>query len=257
MDSQTAAEYSPWEEWKPEDYLNEYYVDVESDEFYLLEFLVEIAPKLPPVSVALDYGCGPTLHRLFPLVPYVGEIHLAEYLSANRDAIRLWLEERAGAHDWTPHTKETLRLEGDPSPSADAVRERESQTRRKITELMPTDAYQNDPLGPERRGFYPLVTTHYCADGATDNLETWKQFMRNIASLVKPGGIFISSSIVAADRYKVGERWYPSPQVTEVDVAAWMRAEGFYNLDLRVRNVDDRGEKGYEGVLFAMATKRG
>jgi hypothetical protein len=248
--------YAPWEEWDPKDYLDEYYQEVEPDEFYLMEFLVEVAGKLPPVGLVLDYGCGPTVHRLFPLVPKAREIHLAEYLPANREAVRRWKAGAENAHDWTPFLKETLRLEGYSSPLSEAVRAREDETRRRVTEIFPTDASLEDPLGPERRGCYPMVTTHYCADGATDNLETWKRFMRNIAGLVEPGGIFITSSIIASDRYKVGSRWYPSPGVTERDVLDLLETEGFIDVDLRAKRVSDRGHQGYEGVMFAIGSRR-
>ena len=48
----------------------------------------------------------------FALVPKAAEIHLAEYLPANRAEAERWLRGDADAHDWRAFTRETLRLEG-------------------------------------------------------------------------------------------------------------------------------------------------
>jgi len=251
------AGYAPWSEWKPEEYLSEYYAELMADEGFAMEFLVESLQRVPPAAVALDFGCGPTVHHLFPLVPKVQEIHLAEYLPANRAEVERWLTCNAGAHDWEVFSRETLRLEGTSAPTGRATREREEQTRERVTAVLAGDAGEPDPLGPDRRAFYPLVTTHYCAEGATNSKETWALYMRNIAGLVRPNGVLILSACGAADFYCVGDRHFPCAGVTGVDVLGWLSQNGFGDIDLRVRQVADHSEQGYGSVIFACATKQG
>jgi hypothetical protein len=249
--------FAGWDEWQPAEYLREYYRDVEADERFLLEFLVEVAREIPPVSVALDFGCGPTVHRLFPLVPRVDEFHLAEYLPLNRGAVAGWVAADTEAHDWSPFARETLLLEGDLDPSDTRVVLREQATRERIREIVAADAGEIDPLGRERRAFYPLVTTHYCADSATDDRETWGRYMRNIAGLVRPGGHFIVSALGGSSRYRVGSSWFPGASVTARDVQGFLEAAGFSGIDLRERAVPDRTDQGYGSVIFARAVKAG
>jgi hypothetical protein len=45
-----------------------------------------------PVPVALEFGCGPTVHHAFPLVNVAGEVHMAEFLASNRAQIEKWLQ---------------------------------------------------------------------------------------------------------------------------------------------------------------------
>jgi SAM-dependent methyltransferase len=253
--SSLTPEFAGWSEWRPEAYLQEYYRDVEADERFLLEFLVEVMREIPPAPVALDFGCGPTVHRLFPLVPRVEAFHLAEYLPANRAAVAGWVAARPAAHDWSPFARETLRIEGDPDPSETAVRGREQAARARIGPVLAADAGEIDPLGPERRGFYPLVTSHYCADSATDDKETWRQYMRNIAGLVRPGGQFILSALGGSPGYRVGSHWFPGAAINELDIRACLEVAGFSSIDLRERAVPDRAEQGYRSVIFAWAIK--
>ncbi len=248
--------YSDWSEWRPGDYLAEYYAEVMPDERFAMEFLVESLREVDEVPVALDFGCGPTAHHLFPLVPKAQEIHLAEYLAANREEVERWITGALNAFSWREFALETLRLEGLLEPSTHAAAQREKLTRSRITRVLPGDAGETDPLGADMRGFYPLVTTHYCAEGATNSKSTWERYMRNICSLVAPGGMIILSACGAADFYMVGERRFPCAGVTAQDILGSLSDNGFGNIDLRVRQVPDHSEQGYSSVLFTRAEKQ-
>src|SRR5688572_19274694 len=98
-------EYAPWSDWQAESYLEEYYSSVMPDEAFAMEFLVDSMRQVPDVSVALDFGCGPTVHHLFPIVEKTAEIHLAEYLEGNRLEVERWLD-GTSQHDWLPFALE-------------------------------------------------------------------------------------------------------------------------------------------------------
>jgi hypothetical protein len=225
------------------------------DERYAMEFLVESLRRLPAVPVALDFGCGPTVHHLFPLVPKVGEFHVAEYLPGNRDQVEKWVAGRESGHDWSAFALETLRVEGRSAPTTEEADARQQETRARVTQILPGDAGETDPLGPERRGFYPLVTSHYCAEGATNDKQTWALYMRNFADLVAPGGTLILSACGAADFYCVGDHKFPCAGVTAQDVIECLTENKFGDMDVRIRQVADHSDQGYSSVIFACATK--
>lgn len=248
-------DYSPWSEWRAADYLSEYYSEVMPDEQFALAFLQESLERLPEVPVALDYGCGPTVHHAVALVGKAREIHLTDYLDDNLAAVRAWLDCAEEAHDWSPFTRHILRTQGIAEPSPGQLAAIEQQARERITRLIQSDAGDVDPLGPVMRGSYPLVTTHYCAEGATNDKQTWALYMRNICSLVKPGGTLIVSACGAADYYAVGKNVFPCAGVTGCDLLSCLQGNGFRDIDLRVRAVPDHSTQGYGSVIFASAVK--
>jgi len=104
--------YAPWNDWRAADYLDKYYAEIMPDEQHALSFLCEWVERLGQVTVALDYGCGPTIHHAVALVPKAREIYLADYLQGNLDEARTWLDGAEDAHDWSAFTRHILQLEG-------------------------------------------------------------------------------------------------------------------------------------------------
>ena len=201
---------SPWDSWSPQEYLADYYRFVEPDEIETIRFISQVSRRLKEPANTLVFGCGPTLHHVFPIAPFASEIHLADYLPRNLDEIRAWIERRAPYHDWSAFVRYTLQCEGVAEPSHDDISSREEMVRRKITRLFQADAGDFDPLGCDGRQSYPVVVSCYCADSATDNKDTWRRYMANISSMVTEEGFFVTAALREANYYKVGERFFPS-----------------------------------------------
>jgi len=79
--------------------------------------------------------------------------------------------------------------------------------------------------------------------------------MKNLASLVSPGGSLITSTCGAADFYKVGSRHFPCSGVTAREVLESLTALGFRDIDLRIRSTPAHTHQGYASVVFAKAIK--
>jgi NNMT/PNMT/TEMT family protein len=254
MSASAAIEYSSFEDWDATDYLSEYYSEILEDERHALRFLADSLRGLPVVDRALDAGCGPCVHHCFPLVPYAREIHCADFVAGNREAIARWIEQRPGAHDWRRFAAQSLVCEGGDA-GAEAVARRETETRARITRVMPVDVRAADPLGPDARAAYPLVTSHYCAEAISTDKAVFRANMKNLASMVAPGGMLITSACGAADFYKVGTRTFPCSGVTAQEVLSSLVVLGFRDIDLRIRSTPSHAEQGYASVVFARATK--
>lgn len=245
---------SEFSDWNAGDYLREYYGEVMDDERHALAFLVEAVRDLPRVSRALDIGCGPCVHHGFALVPRADEIHLADFVAGNLEEIERWRARRPGAHDWSAFTAETLAREG-VLPTADAIARREDETRARLTRIVRADVRAADPMGPEARASYPLVTSHYCAEAISTEKSVFHSNVANLGSLVEPGGTLVLSTCGAADSYKVGERRFPCSGVTPTDVLSALVAVGFRDVDLRVRSTPAHTAQGYASVIFARAAR--
>jgi len=244
--------------WHPSHYLEEYYTAVENDEQATIAFLVEAADRLGAVSELLEFGCGPTVHHLFPFADRVNEIHVADYLPCNLDAVRRWVRRQQGAHDWSAFARYALRCELGRTPTRVEVESRENLTRQRITGLVHADARNSTPIVDEHaRHRYGAVLCCFCPDSITADRDEWRRCMLNIASLVAPGGWFVLAALRATQAYRVGEARFPSAGVTEHDVAAALAEAGYLAGTTMVtvaQAPDDRGY-GFSAVTLAMGRR--
>jgi hypothetical protein len=245
--------------WHPEDYLKQYYVTdtIPADELGIYNLLISyLQTEAPHFATALDFGCGPTLHHIIPLIPYTEELHLADYVTANLAAIQQWLRGETRAHNWDVYIKGVLQLEGIAQPSLTDLERRKAQMRCKVRRLKHGNLHWPHPLMDGST--YPLVVSCYCADSATHSKVQWRLFMRNLFNLVEPGGTLILSALHNSQNYHVGARCFPSAQVTEQDMYAIL-SEGHFvqkTLDLHVIPVTEWAEEGFEGIIVARAQKK-
>ncbi|RYZ85057.1 MAG: hypothetical protein EOP04_16780, partial [Proteobacteria bacterium] len=121
MSIPTNAPISDYSQWQPEEYLREYYGEVQPDERFAVEFLVEALSRLHPVPIALEFGCGPTVHHALAMAPIANEIHLADFLKSNQAEVEKWLHKDSAAFNWDHFGKETLELEGNPNPTPEQI----------------------------------------------------------------------------------------------------------------------------------------
>ena len=247
--------YASYSDWDPQKYLQEYYSDIMPDEQYCLEFLIESLKHSNPVPVALDFGSGPIISHILPLVTKAQEIHVSEYVESNLVELRKWLSADKAAYDWGAFTQEILRLENHQTPTPIDIQKREAEARQKVTYVTPGDVREPNPLGDARYNFYPLVTAHYCAEGISLNKDEWRTYMGNIMSMVKPGGMLITSACGSGNYYRVGDTCFPSTELTPQDVLSCFLDNGFVNLDIRVRDLPEYAEQGFFYTIFACGTK--
>ncbi|HWM21291.1 MAG TPA: guanitoxin biosynthesis pre-guanitoxin forming N-methyltransferase GntF [Ilumatobacteraceae bacterium] len=249
----TSTPYAAFDtDWVPSEYLNDYYRSVEADERATIAFFVDALRHAEPGQPVLLFGVGPTLHHVFLTAGTAAEIHLAEYLPTNLREIERWLAGASGAHDWRPFVEYTLECEGVVGPTDDQIRGREDLVRSKVTALLGGDAGGADPLGGRGSAPYGVVISAYCADSATADKATWETYMRNIAGLVRPGGLFITAALRHSTGYAVGGRTFPSASVDERDIRRVLEPE--FDWDdgaIEVCDLSADRTHGYTSIVLA------
>jgi hypothetical protein len=243
---------NPFARWNAEQYLREYYSKVEVEEEHSLRFLVEQSARLPTGATILEFGCGPTLHHVLPFSRRAREIHVADLLSGNLDAVRRWQKRDPRAHDWRPFTKRVLSREGVPNATPRDIEHREETTRRVLTRMICADARRSEPLGALARR-YDCVVSCYCADSATADKREWRRLTRNIVSLLSPGGLLLVTALRRCETYTVGTQKFPSAHIDEHDLASVYEQLGLHDIDIEVVGVPCRSEHGFQSILLASA----
>jgi len=244
-----------WTEFNPTAYLSEYYADLGNENRALLQFFVEAYRNIAPNSRLLDFGGGPTIYPLIAAVNKVQEIHVYDHLEANLYEIQKWLCGEASAFDWRAFVSMTLDLEKGRPCSATEIIQREAAIRTRVTRIGLCDAHRDPPIAGIRHK-YDVIVTNFCAESATDDWRQWYQFMRNITSLLKPGGKLVLSALKEATCYSVGSKIFPAVNISVGDLTYVLVNSGFEPESIVINSVPaDRPTRHYQGLMFARAVK--
>jgi len=244
-----------FDEWNPRDYLHDFYSELQADERRTIRYFVEQMRRAPHGPV-LCFGCGPTLHHVFLTVHRLTELCMADYLPRNLDEIARWQARAEDAHDWTPFVRYTLFCETGVEPTSAAIEERTDRVRRAISTLVRADAGLADPLGPAYRERFATVLSPYCADSATDDKETWRRYSQNIATLVRPGGLMLTSALRHCRRYKIGTRVFPAADISEADLEQFLKSAFVpSSVEVEIHDVPEHSAQGYSGIILSRAVK--
>ena len=243
--------------WSPQDYLGEFYspLQINEDELDAIRHQIDFAKRqLHKDQLILEFGAGPTVHRAIAVAPYVSEIHIADYLPQNLSEVQRWVYQQEGQHNWDLYVSYALQCEGIQNPSAEQIEQRKFLTRKKITTLIKADASQAQPLG--NSWLYSHVYSGFCADSAISSKDSWRSFMRNISSLIAPGGTFWTGALRQAAFYNSGPHQFPSANVTEEEMWSVLALDFLpSSIVVEIRELPSLKQHGYEGIILAHARK--
>ncbi|OGO06837.1 MAG: hypothetical protein A2Y73_03305 [Chloroflexi bacterium RBG_13_56_8] len=238
----------------PQAYLQEYYADIGPENQALLGFLVRGFRDVPADSLVLDLGGGPALYATIAAAAKAREIHFADYSLANLDEIRKWIQRRPDAFDWKEFVGAVLEQEG-VGRSPQDIAAREDRVRARLTRLMHCDVKRPCPID-DVPAQYDVVMTNFCAEAAATDRAEWFHCMCNIASLLRPGGRLLLSTIKGAQSYGVGEAAFFAVHLVENDLQEMLLQTGFDPASIAIRTEPaDRPERHYQALMFATATK--
>lgn len=156
----------------------------------------------------LEFGGGPVITSLISAVPYVDQITFAAYAESERQEIELWKNEKEGAHDWSSHFKYVVHEVEHISGDADAWRKREELLRKRISSVVPCDIFCDNPLLTKQEPF-EIVSTSLCLEAACKTIAEYKEGIKKLVGLLKPGGFLLMFIVERETFYMVGEKkWF-------------------------------------------------
>jgi len=184
---------------------------------------------------------------------------MADWLADNLMEARDWLSADESAPEWKRFTKYVLACEGYSRPSQERVIQREAQTRKVVRGLYVSDARLTQPLGPSRDAFYDLIITGFCIDAISSDPRVFRRCLRNVMSMLQPGGTFIIHALHQCRAYKCGDRMFPGSNLTIDDMQAAMLENGLTHssIDAQVISCRENAVYGYSGILTASGRKAG
>ncbi|GMH42370.1 hypothetical protein BSKO_10289 [Bryopsis sp. KO-2023] len=184
---------------------------------------------LPPESARiLEFGGGPHVVPLISAVPFAKEILFAEFLEVNRDVVLKW---RDGEVEFPSVFREVVERIEDQAP--DNFEARAASLRDKLTEIIPCDITNEDPLLGAAQGPFDVISTHLCLEAACLSKAAYLQSVVKLANLLKrPGGKMIASIGVECSFYTVGDSRFLVTPLTLEDIREGFTLAGFDKVEL-------------------------
>ncbi|XP_053125719.1 nicotinamide N-methyltransferase-like [Hemicordylus capensis] len=171
----------------------------------------------------IDVGSGPTIYQFLSACESFREIIASDYTDQNREEMQRWLRKEPDAFDWSPVVKYVCELEGD----REKWKEKEEKVRRAIRRTLKCDVTQANLFAPQMVPPATCVTTLYCLETACKDLATYRAAVKNIGSLVKPGGHLLLLSALQETFFMVGQHWFFCLYLEPEIVADAVREAGF------------------------------
>jgi SAM-dependent methyltransferase len=245
--------------WNSKEYLNYYYstAHVAEDDAAIFEHLISfLQQKKRTFTKVIEFGCGPTPHHIFPIVPYLEELNFADYVPENLQEVNNWLEGNSNAHNWDMWIEYILKKEGLETVTSAEIEQRKKLIRDKSTKLKLGDVRKYHPLNDNST--YDLVVSFYCVDAATNSTREWHKYMSHLFNLVKPGGeVFIVAS-ARAQHYDVGTNKFPEANVTKEDFYSVFTDSNFVTDSIEIKEIPiaEWVDSGLTAIIIAKATMK-
>jgi hypothetical protein len=239
--------------FNPRTYLEENFGAVDDEDLFTIRFICScLKPIEHPLSIH-EFGGGPTLYSVAALVSKAREIHFSDAVEANLREVETWIKASPAAFDWKDHIRLALEAEGLPVDQ-NAIIKREADMRRLITKIMVCDAQAPNPLEPYHFS-YDLVTAHHCTDVAATNVDEWFQVIKNVSSLVRPGGYLLLSVTTGSTSYTVGDKVFHCVDLTPTQIEKGYCLSGYDPVSIHIQTHRNELQREYSGIIMAIGRK--
>nr|XP_033774592.1 nicotinamide N-methyltransferase-like [Geotrypetes seraphini] len=197
------------EHFNPRDYLETYY-GAGSGLFFSDGYLQFILKNLFKTftsggvhgDIAIEIGSGASIHTFLSACESFREIIATDYSDRNRQELEAWLKKEPGAFDWSAVVKLACEMEGD----RDKWMQKEAKVRGTVIRLLKCDVTRSNPLEPLLLPAADCLLSFLCLQAACKDKDSFYCALKNISSLLKPGGYLITGGVLGSSCYTVGEK---------------------------------------------------
>lgn len=236
-------------------YLTHYYKMVDFENDSLLKFYISCYDELPEGGTLLEFSGGPTIYSLISAAKKVSQIHFSDRLASNLEEVKRWQQGTNDSFDWDPFIKRAVELEGGRADNVYDIEERKKLIRSKITAYFYCNAFHKIPLLKTPRVYYDIINVNFVPESITSRRDKWLLALKNITSLVKPGGLFIITALKHAAYYELGDKVFPAVDISEIDLMDVLEVNGFAKKSIRYKTIKAMPYRGYKGMIFMKAVK--
>ncbi|XP_078533709.1 nicotinamide N-methyltransferase-like [Lissotriton helveticus] len=262
MESTDRSTKNLHDEFDPEDYLKAFYpfdpkAPLKDD--YLKMLLLKLhgifSSGRVKGNLMLDIGCGPTIYQHLSSCEAFTEIIVSDYCTSNLRYFERTLNNEPGTKDWTPFFKFVCELEG----NSGKLDEKRKKLRSVVKQLLECDITKSNPFEPVVVPQADCVVSFESLACASKDVESYRQIVKNVNSLLKIGGYLILTDSLGLTKYLCGGTWIPvlnlnAQLIREIvtDSGFLIEEHEFFSLD---NYVFEPERCNYNAVLFLLARK--
>ncbi|KAM8927294.1 nicotinamide N-methyltransferase-like [Pelodytes ibericus] len=184
-------------------------------------------------EVLIDIGTGPSIYQLLSACETFNSIIATDYTDWNRQEFEKWLRKEPGAFDWSELSKAVSELEG----KGVTWEAKEEKLRSRVKSFLKCDVTKSNPLDPVEIPPADGLISTLCLDAACADLNAYRSALRNISSLLKPGGHLVLIGVLGNTFYTVGKQTFFSLTLDEQLVRKLVEEAGYTIKEIEVMSV--------------------
>ncbi|XP_065273253.1 nicotinamide N-methyltransferase-like [Emys orbicularis] len=243
----------------PNDYLKTYYsFDSTSSEkndilmFLLRNFFKTFILDGVKGNTLIRIGNAPTIFELLSACESFKEIIVTNYMDRNCQELEKWLKKEPGAFDWTPVVKYACELEGDRKKWA----EKEEKFRRTVKQVLECDVSKFNPVTFASLPPADCLLLCHCLEATCNDLSTYRAALKNVSSLLKPGGHLLMVTTMKCNYYMTGQHKFPCLFLEKEVLEEAVKEAGYDILQFEVTPICYPASLvEHEGISYLVAAK--
>ncbi|XP_073511457.1 indolethylamine N-methyltransferase-like [Phyllobates terribilis] len=203
-------------------------------------------------NILIDLSVGSTIHHLYAACEFFKHIIV---LKANDRCImelKRWVDERTGAFEWDHAAKHHADIEG----KSDQFEDKGEKVRTALRHVVKCDFEKENIVEPIDLPPADCIIIGSLLEFLSKNQDAFKNYLRKVTKLLKPGGHLIIVGILDATYITIGKDKFHILKYDEDFARKFLLEEGFVidNCTVKKRtNVSDLMD--YKGMLFIAAHK--
>ena len=202
----------------------------------------------------LEFGGGPTIAALISAAPYAEKMVFSDFVGRNREFVDMWRNHKSPGPDFRKLIQYVVQsVEGN---KHDEAERREQELRDKLVSVVHCDIRQDPPVQDTEEAMYDVVSTHLCLAAACESVDTYREGLRKLAALVRPGGSIVGSDTLGGTFYTVGDVRFPELFLTRDDISQALLDAGFRG-DVSFSSLPMEGSSGdYDAKEYVVYTAK-
>ncbi|XP_040181982.1 nicotinamide N-methyltransferase-like [Rana temporaria] len=183
-------------------------------------------------DLLIDFGAGPSIYQLLSACEAFNNIITSDFLEQNLAQLQKWLRNDPDALDWTKIVKLVCELEG--NSDNESCKKKEEKLRRTVTKVLKCDALKKNPYDPVEMPKADCLISCLCLEVPCKDVESFTDTLRNLKSLIKPGGHIVIQSVLNCTYYYVGQKRFSCLAITKEELEMAFKKAGYEIVKLKV-----------------------